>query len=151
MDTLILQFIGIFIFGFVAGLASILLFNKLRSGSVSANGVKQEYDEYKNQVEAHFEETSKKFQEMTEQYQDLYQHLAVGATSLCRPDSVAASLADSASSTAKLENKPEDSDEQLEETVEGGEKVAEVKGDDEVNTEEPQSTESEAQEDSSKP
>jgi len=107
MDPLILQFIGIFLLGFILGLALMLIINKVRSGSVSAGGVKQEYDEYKTQVEAHFEETSKKFKEMTEQYQDLYKHLAVGATSLCRPDSVAAALADSAPETAKLENKAE--------------------------------------------
>ena len=106
MDPIILHSIGIFFAGFVAGIIVILLFNKLKSGSASAVGVKNEYDEYKTQVESHFEETSKKFKEMTEQYQDLYQHLAVGATSLCRPDSVAASLADGSNNAPKLEQKP---------------------------------------------
>ena len=72
-----------------------LIFNKVRSGSTSAAGVKQDYDAYKTEVEEHFEATSKKFQTMTEQYQDLYQHLSVGATTLCRADSVAAALVDS--------------------------------------------------------
>ena len=103
MDPIILQSIGIFFAGFVAGIIVFLLFNKLRSGSASAMGVKNEYDEYKGQVEAHFEETSKKFKEMTEQYQDLYQHLAVGATSLCRPESAAANLVGASHDAPKLE------------------------------------------------
>jgi len=112
MDPIILQSIGIFFAGFVAGIIVFLLFNKLRSGSASAMGVKNEYDEYKGQVEAHFEETSKKFKEMTEQYQDLYQHLAVGATSLCRPESAAASLVGASQDAPKLEKQeaPETSD-----------------------------------------
>ena len=45
---------------------------------------------------------------MTEQYQDLYKHLSVGATSLCRPDSVAAALADESEPQVKLEKKEAD-------------------------------------------
>jgi len=44
---------------------------------------------------------------MTEQYQDLYKHLSVGATSLCRSDSAAAALADQRSpmdESSKLED-----------------------------------------------
>lgn len=84
--------------GLLTGIATMLIFNKVRSGSVSAVGVKQEFDDYKNQVEEHFEQTSKKFQNMTEQYQDLYEHLSVGATSLCASGSVAAALADKSDS-----------------------------------------------------
>ena len=39
---------------------------------------------------------------MTEQYQDLYKHLSVGAASLCRPDSVAAVLADESKAQAQI-------------------------------------------------
>lgn len=109
MNPLILQFIGIFAVGFFVGVSVMLIFNKLKTGAATASGVRQEYDDYKEQVESHFEETSKKFQQMTEQYQDLYQHLAVGATSLCRPDSLAASLADSTAPVAKLDSKPRES------------------------------------------
>ena len=84
--------------GLLTGVIAMLIFNKVRSGSVSAVGVKQEYDDYRSQVEEHFEQTSKKFQNMTEQYQDLYEHLSVGATSLCAPGSVAAALADQSES-----------------------------------------------------
>lgn len=95
MEIDVLQVLGGFGVGVLVGILAMLLFNKVRSGSASAAGLKQDYDAYKSQVEEHFEETSKKFQTMTEQYQDLYQHLSVGATSLCRPDSVAAALVDS--------------------------------------------------------
>ena len=105
MEQELLQFIGIFIGGLISGVLLMLLINKLGSGSASASGVKQEYDDYQEKVETHFEETSKKFQEMTAQYQDLYKHLSVGATSLCRPDSVAATLADQSVEAVKLEKK----------------------------------------------
>lgn len=38
---------------------------------------------YREQVDAHFVETSTKFQGLTEQYRALYEHLAEGAQSLC--------------------------------------------------------------------
>jgi len=105
MEPELLQFIIIFAVGLFSGMLIMLLWNKLSSGSASPSSVKQDYDEYKTQVESHFEETSKKFQDMTEQYQDLYKHLAVGATSLCRPDSVAATLANDTGDKLKLEKK----------------------------------------------
>jgi uncharacterized membrane-anchored protein YhcB (DUF1043 family) len=94
MESELLQLIIVFVVGLVSGALIMLLWNKLSSGSASPAGLKQEYQDYQEKVEAHFEETSKKFQDMTEQYQDLYKHLSVGATSLCRSDSVAAGLVD---------------------------------------------------------
>ena len=107
MEQELLQFIGIFIGGLVCGVLIMLVFNKLSSGTASPKGLKQEYDDYQVKVESHFEETSKKFQEMTEQYQGLYKHLSVGATTLCRPESVAATLADQSASTVKIEAQQE--------------------------------------------
>ncbi|WP_170131962.1 ZapG family protein [Arenicella xantha] len=107
MESELLQFIAVFVFGVVFGVLVMLLVNKIRSGSASPKNVQQEYDEYQAEVERHFEETSKKFKDMTEQYQDLYQHLSIGATSLCRPDSAAAALADQRSpmdKTIKLDD-----------------------------------------------
>lgn len=105
MEQELLQFIGIFIGGVVCGVIIMLLLNKLTSGTASPKDLKKEYDDYQEKVESHFEETSKKFQDMTAQYQDLYKHLSVGAASLCRPDSVAAGLADQSAETVKLEKK----------------------------------------------
>lgn len=94
--------------GAILGVLLTLGFNKVRGGRVSAAGVRKEMDEYQAQVEAHFEETSKKFKSMAEQYKDLYQHMSVGATSLCRPDNIAAGLTDQSDplqSAHKLEAK----------------------------------------------
>ena len=105
MEQELLQIVGVFLGGVAAGVAITLIFNKIRNGAASPAGIRQEFEDYQNEVERHFEETSKKFKDMTEQYQDLYQHLSIGATSLCRPDSVAASLADqSGPETVKLES-----------------------------------------------
>lgn len=135
MESELLQLIVIFVVGLVCGALIMLLWNKLSSGSASPAGLKQEYQDYQDKVEAHFEETSKKFQDMTEQYQDLYKHLSVGATSLCRPDSVAATLADESQPQVKLENKEAntvveatESDQAAEEpsTAEQGKEVSEA-------------------------
>ena len=92
-----IQVIPAFLFffgGTVAGISVTLLFNKIRTGSASAGKIKQEMEDYQGEVEAHFEETSKKFKDMAAQYQDLYQHLSVGATTLCRSGNVIAGLSD---------------------------------------------------------
>lgn len=114
MEQELLQFILVFFAGLVCGVLLLLLWNKLSSGSASPSSVKQDYEDYQNKVEEHFEATSKKFQDMTEQYQDLYKHLSVGATSLCRPDSVAAGLADESKASLKLEDKTEAAQESTE-------------------------------------
>ena len=84
----------IFLAGVIVGIGAIMISNKLSSGSVSASKIKKEKDDYQAQVEAHFEETSKKFKQMANQYQDLYQHLSVGANTLCRPENIAPGLTD---------------------------------------------------------
>jgi uncharacterized membrane-anchored protein YhcB (DUF1043 family) len=105
MESELLQLIVVFVVGLICGALIMLLWNKLSSGSASAAGLKLEYQDYQEKVETHFEQTSKKFQDMTEQYQDLYKHLSVGATSLCRPDSVAATLADESKTQVKIGSK----------------------------------------------
>ena len=71
-----------FAIGLVVGISLVLIFNKARSGSISPVKLKQEMQDYQQKVEEHFETTSAKFKNMTMQYQDLYQHLATGATNL---------------------------------------------------------------------
>ena len=90
----------IFFSGLVVGVLLMLVSNKLTGGSITASKVKKEKDEYQAQVEAHFEETSKKFKQMASQYQDLYQHMSVGATALCRPENIATGLTDQTDSLA---------------------------------------------------
>ena len=111
MDQEIILLVGVFIAGALTGIIMMLIFNKLSTGSGTAGQVKREMEEYQGQVESHFEETSKKFKEMTDQYQDLYQHLSVGATTLCRPENIAPGLSDQSSPDAKaLPKKSAESD-----------------------------------------
>ena len=93
-ESELLPIIAVFFIGVAVGILATLLFNKLRTGSVSAGSIKKEKEAYQTEVEAHFEETSKKFKAMAGQYQDLYQHLSVGATTLCRPENIAQGLTD---------------------------------------------------------
>jgi len=85
------QELGFVLIGVAIGLVLGVLFSSMRerfqSGGVSKQQVQDEFDAYKADVEAHFASTSKKFQDVTEQYKDLYEHLSVGATTLCNsPD-----------------------------------------------------------------
>lgn len=105
MEPYLLQLFLVFILGLTVGIIIMLLVNKLRSGAMSPSTIKEEYQDYQEKVEEHFEETSKKFKDMTDQYQDLYKHLSVGATTLCRADSVAANLVDNSEPTLELEQK----------------------------------------------
>jgi uncharacterized membrane-anchored protein YhcB (DUF1043 family) len=84
--------LAIFLVGIGVGVIATLIFNKVRTGSASAAQLKREMDDYQAQVEEHFEETSVKFKNMAEQYQEMYKHMAVGATTLCRSDSAIANL-----------------------------------------------------------
>lgn len=137
MEPYLLQTFLVFLIGFVAGITAMLLVNKLKSGTMSPSNVKQEYQDYQEKVEQHFEETSKKFKDMTEQYQDLYQHLSVGATSLCRTDSVAAALADNRDANLELEQKTEEVTEteaEVKKTAEATEPASDTGNDSESNT-----------------
>ena len=44
--------------------------------------IQSELDSYRTQVDEHFERTSDLFQEVTQKYRDLHDHLAQGATGL---------------------------------------------------------------------
>jgi len=89
MTEQVMQLLAVFLGGVVLGIITMLIANKVRSGTASPAKLKQEMTDYQSQVETHFEETSKKFKDLAVQYQDLYKHLSVGATSLCRPEHVA--------------------------------------------------------------
>lgn len=108
MEAYIPLFILIFIIGIILGIVGMLSFSKYKTGSMSSTTVKKEYEEYQDSVEKHFEETSQRLQDMTSQYQELYKHLAVGATTLCRPESVAAGIADKSDPGLQLENQSDE-------------------------------------------
>ena len=71
-----------FLLGLVVGVVAMAVFNKLRGGAANPATTKDAFDQYKADVAEHFTETGKKFQSMASQYQDLYEHLAVGAHTL---------------------------------------------------------------------
>lgn len=102
----------IFFAGVIVGVAGLMISNKLSSGSVSAGTIKKEKDDYQAEVEAHFAETSEKFKQMATQYQDLYQHMSIGATTLCRPENIAPGLTDQTDPLASTQQpvKPEPSE-----------------------------------------
>ena len=98
----------IFFIVLIVGVILTFLLNKMISGNASPVTLKKEMEEYQSKVDTHFVETSKKFKQMTDQYQDLYQHLAAGATTLCSPGADAAKLVEDLSSLSKpaIEQKP---------------------------------------------
>lgn len=86
------MFIIVFFGGLILGVILTLLINKVKSGSASPGAIKKEMEDYQDKVEAHFDESSKKFKQMADQYSDLYKHLSIGATTLCRPENISPGL-----------------------------------------------------------
>jgi uncharacterized membrane-anchored protein YhcB (DUF1043 family) len=81
MDSVI-NALPVFLVGFVVGIIVMAIFNKIRGGAANPATTKDAFDQYKADVAEHFTETGKKFQSMASHYQDLYEHLAVGAHTL---------------------------------------------------------------------
>jgi uncharacterized membrane-anchored protein YhcB (DUF1043 family) len=54
--------------------------------------VKAEHQAYRNEVYAHFAKTAELFQEMTDTYRSVYEHLATGAGELCEDGQLRAPL-----------------------------------------------------------
>ncbi len=84
MDAMepIINALPTFLAGVLVGIVGMAIFNKLRGGSANPATTKDAFDQYKADVAEHFTETGRKFQSMATQYQELYEHLAVGAHTL---------------------------------------------------------------------
>jgi uncharacterized membrane-anchored protein YhcB (DUF1043 family) len=54
--------------------------------------VKAEHQAYRNEVYSHFAKTAELFQEMTDTYRGVYEHLATGASELCEDGQLRAPL-----------------------------------------------------------
>jgi len=83
-------FLGIFV-GAVIGIGLTFLLNKT-SGDTSASSVKKlkkEHDEYRKQVDDHFVNSAMLLKGLTEQYRDVYRHIATGAGELCSDEAKA--------------------------------------------------------------
>jgi uncharacterized membrane-anchored protein YhcB (DUF1043 family) len=55
-------------------------------GGKSAEELKSELAEYRDDVSEHFQTTATLLHEMTEQYRSVYEHMAAGAQTLCDPE-----------------------------------------------------------------
>ncbi|MFK8016905.1 MAG: YhcB family protein [Gammaproteobacteria bacterium] len=62
------------------GLLLARLFGGGASESKALDELRTEFDEYRDGVSKHFDTTSELFQDMTEKYRDVYNHMAGGAT-----------------------------------------------------------------------
>jgi len=109
-------FLGIFI-GAVIGIGLSFLMNKISddTNALSVNKLKKEHDEYRKQVDDHFVNSAVLLKGLTEQYRDVYRHIATGAGELCTDEAKALQI--EMEETALLA-KPEEADvvsEQVEE------------------------------------
>jgi len=82
--------ITVLIAGLVFGclLAYALLKRKNRPNAEAAVAIKEEFEEYKDKVDDHFNKTSEMFKDVTTQYKKLYDHMAVGAIELSKADTI---------------------------------------------------------------
>ncbi len=65
-----------------------LLKRKDNPNAVTAAKIQQEFEEYKEKVDEHFDKTSEMFKDVTTQYKKLYDHMAVGAIELGNADTI---------------------------------------------------------------
>lgn len=82
--------ITVLIAGLVFGclLAYALLQRKFNPKAEAAAATKEEFEEYKDKVDEHFNKTSEMFKDVTTQYKKLYDHMALGAIELSKADTV---------------------------------------------------------------
>ena len=82
--------ITVLIAGLVFGclLAYSLLKRKNSPDEQATIAIKEEFEEYKDKVDDHFNKTSEMFKDVTTQYKNLYDHMAVGAIELSKGDTI---------------------------------------------------------------
>ena len=82
--------LGILI-GTVLGFLLSLLFKKLGvgEGSAKVKELKAEHEQYRKKVDDHFVNTAVLFKGLTDQYRDVYRHIASGAGDLCSDEAKA--------------------------------------------------------------
>jgi len=63
---------------------------QLRSGKqvAKAADVQQQFDDYRESVTAHFGRTAEHFQTISQEYRELYEHMASGADALIDPQAI---------------------------------------------------------------
>lgn len=77
--------------GTVIGALLTILFNKLTAteGSEELKKLQAEHEQYRKKVDDHFVNSSILFKGLTEQYRDVYRHIADGAGELCSEEAKA--------------------------------------------------------------
>lgn len=111
------------VIGLIGGFLLTLWFNKDRS-STNAKKIEEleaEREKYHKQVDDHFVNTAVLFKGLTDQYRDVYRHIASGAEQLCSEDAKALHihLEENALLTKESEAKVEPKEESKEESKEG--------------------------------
>ena len=82
--------ITVLVAGLIFGclLAYAILKRKNNPDAEAAVAIKEEFEEYKDKVDDHFNKTSEMFKDVTTQYKKLYDHMAVGAIELSKADTI---------------------------------------------------------------
>lgn len=76
--------------GLIIGSAVTAMFFKFKGGDASTlKNLKAEHEQYRKQVDNHFVNTSILFKGLTDQYRDVYRHIAEGAGELCSEEAKA--------------------------------------------------------------
>lgn len=78
--------------GAVIGILITILFNKLTADGDETEKLRKlqaEHDQYRKKVDNHFVNSSVLFKGLTEQYRDVYRHIADGAGELCSEEAKA--------------------------------------------------------------
>lgn len=119
--------VTVLVAGLVFGclIAYALLKRKTKPDMEAAAAIKEEFEEYKDKVDDHFNKTSEMFKDVTTQYKKLYDHMAVGAIELSKTDTISMPRLEM-QDTAEPEPGQEDAvidDAQIESTVDTGDEV----------------------------
>jgi len=69
--------------GILVGAGIMWLFQRRDGGGKSAQTLRQELDDYREEVSSHFATTSELFHDLTDKYRDVYNHLASSSQKLC--------------------------------------------------------------------
>jgi len=76
-------FIG-FLFGlFIGAGITFFILRAIMAKSSAVEKLEEEHSQYREGVDAHFVKTAELFKDLTDQYRDVYQHMAQGADQLC--------------------------------------------------------------------
>lgn len=77
------------IIGLIVGVAASLLLRKSNDGSSKIKQLEEKHATYRKQVDDHFVNTAVLFKGLTDQYRDVYRHIASGAGELCSEEAKA--------------------------------------------------------------